>query len=108
MTEHTTDATPVYDSVLDAVRAVGQMTRAVTIDSPVEDVWPWLAQVGQDRGAFYSYDWLENLAGCRLKIADRVHLEWQHRAVGDTVLLHPAAGIKQRAERRAIETSRPK
>jgi hypothetical protein len=71
-----------------------EMTRAVTIDAPVETVWPWLAQIGQDRGAFYSYDWLENLAGCHLKNAERIHSEWQHRTVGDTVLLHPCAGPK--------------
>ena len=27
-----------------------QSTRAVTIDAPVDAVWPWLAQLGQDRG----------------------------------------------------------
>ena len=42
-----------------------QSTRAVTIDAPVDAVWPWLAQLGQDRGGFYSYEGLENLAGCR-------------------------------------------
>jgi len=36
-------------------------TRAVTIAAPVEDVWPWLVQMGYGRGGFYSYDWLENL-----------------------------------------------
>lgn len=35
-------------------------TRAVTIAAPVEDVWPWLVQLGYGRGGFYSYDWLEN------------------------------------------------
>ena len=40
-------------------------TWSVTIDAPAEDVWPWLAQIGQDRGGFYSYEWLENLAGPR-------------------------------------------
>jgi hypothetical protein len=70
------------------------MTRAVTVDAPVDAVWPWLAQIGQDRGAFYSYAWLENLAGCRLRNADRIHPEWQHRDVGDTVLLHPLSGIR--------------
>jgi hypothetical protein len=70
------------------------MTRAVTVDAPVEAVWPWLAQIGQDRAAFYSYAWLENLAGCRLQNADRIHPEWQHREVGETVLLHPASGVK--------------
>ena len=69
------------------------MTRAVTIDAPVAGVWPWLAQIGQDRGGFYSYEWLENLAGCRLRNADRVHPEWQQRDIGDTVLLHPLNGI---------------
>ena len=71
-----------------------EMTRAITIDAPVHAVWPWIAQIGQDRGGFYSYTWLENLAGCRMRNADRVHPEWQHRDVGDIVLLHPNAGIE--------------
>jgi hypothetical protein len=70
------------------------LTRAVTVEAPVEEVWPWLAQLGQDRGGFYSYEWLENLAGCRMRNADRIHPEWQHRDVGETVLLHPANGLK--------------
>jgi hypothetical protein len=69
-------------------------TRAVTVDAPAEAVWPWLAQVGQDRGGFYSYEWLENLAGCRMRNAERFHPEWQHREIGDTVLLHPAFGLR--------------
>jgi hypothetical protein len=70
------------------------LTRAVTVEAPVEEVWPWLAQLGQDRGGFYSYEWLENLAGCRMRNADRIHPEWQHRDVGETVLLHPVNGLK--------------
>jgi hypothetical protein len=69
-----------------------ESTRAVTIDAPVEEVWPWLAQLGQDRGGFYSYEWLENLAGCRMHNADRVHPEWQERQVGEPVMLHWAHG----------------
>jgi hypothetical protein len=69
-------------------------TRAITIDAPIEDVWRWLAQIGQDRGGFYSYEWLENLAGCQLHNADRIHPEWQQRAVGEVVQLHPRAGLK--------------
>ena len=56
-----------------------------------ERVWPWLAQIGQDRGGFYSYEWLENLAGCRMRNADRIHPEWQRREVGEEVMLHPLA-----------------
>ncbi len=70
------------------------MTRAVTIDAPVDSVWPWLAQIGQDRGGFYSYTWLENLAGCDMHNADRVHEEWQDRSVGDSIFLHPLNGVK--------------
>jgi hypothetical protein len=62
-------------------------TRAVTIDAPPATVWPWLAQIGEDRAGFYSYAWLERLAGCRMHNADRIHPEWQDRSVGDTVWL---------------------
>ena len=64
---------------------------AVTIDAPPERVWPWLAQIGQDRGGFYSYEWLENLAGCEMRNADRIHPEWQRREIGESVMLHPLA-----------------
>ena len=74
-----------------------QSTRAITVDAPVEEVWPWLAQIGQDRGGFYSYEWLENLAGCRMHNADRIHPEWQHREVGERVFLHPAVGLEVKA-----------
>src|SRR5262245_39592554 len=40
--------------------AVSSATHAITIDAPPEDVWPWLAQIGQDKGGFYSYTMLEN------------------------------------------------
>ena len=62
-------------------------TRAVTIDAPVEAVWPWLAQIGEDRGGFYSYAWLERAVGAEIHNADDVHPEWQHPRVGDTVWL---------------------
>jgi hypothetical protein len=66
-------------------------THAITIHAPVADVWPWLVQMGQDRGGFYSYDWLENLVGCQIQNADQVVPEWQSLHVGDTVRLHPKA-----------------
>ena len=69
-------------------------TRAITVQAPVDAVWPWLAQIGQDRGGFYSYEWLENLAGSKMRNADRIHPEWQQRALGETVKLHWATGNK--------------
>lgn len=63
-------------------------THGVEIDAPPEAVWPWIAQIGADRGGFYSYEWLENVAGCELHDAERVHPEWELRE-GDDLRLHP-------------------
>jgi hypothetical protein len=68
-----------------------EATHAITIDAPVEEVWPWLVQIGQDKGGFYSYAWLENMVGCRLQNADRILPEYQQLSAGDTVRLHPQA-----------------
>ena len=64
-------------------------TRAITVRAPADRVWPWIAQLGQGRGGFYSYDVLENLVGCAIHSADRILPEWQAVAVGDEVRLHP-------------------
>lgn len=74
-----------------------ESTRAITVNAPVEEVWSWLAQIRQDRGGFYSYGWLENLSGARIRSADRIHPEWQHREVGDVVRIHPVIGPKVEA-----------
>lgn len=36
-------------------------THAVSIAAPVEKVWPWIAQIGQSKGGFYSFTFIENL-----------------------------------------------
>lgn len=64
-------------------------TRAVSIDAPPEVVWAWLVQIGQGRGGFYSYDWLENVFGCEVQSADEVDPRWQDLALGDEIRLHP-------------------
>jgi len=68
-------------------------TRAVSIAAGPPAVWPWIAQIGQDRGGFYSYDFLENLAGCHIHSADRIVPQWQDLAVGDIVRLAPPVGL---------------
>jgi hypothetical protein len=64
-------------------------TRAVTVRASADVVWPWIAQLGQGRAGFYSYDFLENLVGCDIHSAERVVAEWQSIDVGDAVHLHP-------------------
>jgi hypothetical protein len=62
-------------------------TRAVTVYAPPDAVWPWIAQLGQGRGGFYSYDGVENLLGMDIHSADRVVPEWQSVRVGTQVRL---------------------
>jgi len=68
-------------------------TRAVTVRASADQVWPWIAQLGQGRGGFYSYDFLENLVGCDIHSADRIVPEWQDVGVGDEVKLHPEVAL---------------
>ena len=59
---------------------------AVTINAPASAVWPWLVQMGQGRGGFYSYTGIENnLLGAGIHNADRIHPEWQDLREGDFV-----------------------
>jgi hypothetical protein len=69
-------------------------TRAITVRASADQVWPWIAQLGQGRGGFYSYDLLENLAGCDIHSADRIIPEWQTIRVGAEVKLAPQVGLE--------------
>jgi hypothetical protein len=68
-------------------------TRAITVPAAAEQVWPWIAQLGQGRGGFYSYDALENLVGCHIHSADQIVPQWQTITIGDQVKLHPEVGL---------------
>src|SRR5438105_9916634 len=68
-------------------------TRAIAIRASADQVWPWIVQLGQGRGGFYSYDFLENLVGCDIHSADRIATEWQDVEVGDEVRLAPKVSL---------------
>jgi hypothetical protein len=81
-TAHEAAARLPGDELLEA--ADGVATRAITIDAPVADVWPWVAQMGPGpRGGAYTYDWIENLLGLDMHSADSVLPEYQQPRVGD-------------------------
>jgi hypothetical protein len=66
--------------------ADGMSTRAIDIDAPPANVWPWLAQIGPSpRGGVYTYDWIENLLGLNMHSADRVLQEFQNPGLGDAL-----------------------
>src|ERR1039457_1564914 len=68
-------------------------TRAITVRAAAGQVWPWIAQLGQGRGGVYSYDSLENLAGCDIHSANQIVPEWQDLEVGDPVMLAPQVAL---------------
>lgn len=55
-------------------------TMAATIDAPPSALWPWLAQMGTNRGGWYSWDRLDNFGR---KSTKRIHPEWQDIKLGD-------------------------
>lgn len=68
------------------VDAPAVTTRAVTIHAPAAVAWQWLVQIGQGRGGWYSYDWMENLFGAGMHNADAIEPSLQQIAVGDSIL----------------------
>ncbi|MGZ3565605.1 MAG: hypothetical protein ACXWM4_08725 [Gemmatimonadaceae bacterium] len=67
-----------------------RIDHGITINASRTAVWPWLIQIGQDRGGFYSYSSLENAIGARVSNAERIVPEWQSRRVGELVRSVPA------------------
>ena len=64
--------------------------RVVTVNAAPEDIYPWLVQMGAERGGMYTYSWFEtNILRCELVNADRIHEEWQGLKVGDKVKMCP-------------------
>jgi hypothetical protein len=64
-------------------------TLAASIAAPPSVVWPWLVQMGQGRGGFYTHEWVEKLLGADIHNADAIVPEWQRIAAGDRIRLTP-------------------
>lgn len=61
-------------------------TRAVTVNAPAENIYPWIVQMGITRAGWYSYDLLDNLAR---PSAEYILPEYQNLKVGDIVPMSP-------------------
>lgn len=64
----------------------GGATMATNLDAPPEKVWPWLVQMGGDRGGWYSWDWIDNNGEAS---ADRIVPEWQDLEEGQELYRVP-------------------
>ncbi len=68
-------------------------TMAIAINAPPEHIWPWLMQMGYQRGGLYSYDGLDRLFGFLDRpSATRILPEFQRLAVGDQIPLPRGRG----------------
>lgn len=72
---------------------VSQTTRSITVRTAAAQIWPWLLQLGQGRGGMYSYDFLENLAGCDIHTLNAIDPALQKLQVGDPILMGPQEGL---------------
>lgn len=70
------------------------LTQGVSIHAPPAAVWPWLVQLGQDKGGFYSYARLESLFGGKVTNADEIRPAWQLTQEGDPLWLHPSFALE--------------
>jgi hypothetical protein len=69
--------------------AKARETRAITVAAPAAQVWRWLAQIGQDRAGFYSYQVLENLFGCEMPNIEYLDRRLQSWKLGDKLWMYP-------------------
>jgi hypothetical protein len=90
-----TVALPGDDLVADATVTE---TRGLEIGAPPDTVWPWLVQMGYQRGGWYSYD-VVDMKGASL---DRIDPALQQLAVGDLVPNSPDTSF----EVKVIEANR--
>ncbi|WP_236737225.1 SRPBCC family protein [Mycolicibacterium llatzerense] len=66
-----------------------QSTEGILIGAPVDAVWPWLVQLGQDRAGLYTYEAVESLLSPNYHGDRAIRPEWQRLAPGDPVRLTP-------------------
>ena len=68
-------------------------TRAITIRAQPGHIWPWLAQMGYQRGGLYSYDGLDRLFGVLDRpSADTLMPAFQSLKAGDTIPIGKGPG----------------
>ncbi|MGB5319416.1 hypothetical protein [Eudoraea sp.] len=66
-----------------------EFIHALEINAPASFVWPWIAQIGQGKGGFYSYEALENMVGLKIYNADKILAEFQQPQIGDLISFGP-------------------
>lgn len=69
-------------------------TRAITIQSRPNEIWPWLAQMGYNRAGYYGYDLIENIGSkTGVRSAESILPELQHPKTGDAMPISSIAHL---------------
>jgi hypothetical protein len=75
-------------------------TKGITIQASPRQIYPWLLQLGVDRGGMYSYDRLENIFGLNVHTTEQIIPAYQDVQVGDfwrftpkDYVLNPGPGL---------------
>jgi hypothetical protein len=72
------------DDLVEGARDV--TTRAITMRATPADIWPWLLQMGYQRGGLYSNDWIDKVMGVLDEPSSwEILPEFQHLEAGDVI-----------------------
>jgi hypothetical protein len=70
-------------------RQAPRETRAISMAAPADHVFAWVSQLGQSRAGFYSYELLEDLAGCEMPNRSELDPALQRWEPGDKLWMYP-------------------
>lgn len=76
------------DDLLKDSDKVLQFTKEIVIDAPPAKVWKYLAQMGQDKAGFYSYELLEQIFTFKIHNTYEIVDRWQKIQPGDFLYYH--------------------
>ncbi len=83
----TAEQQSVYPGDELAPKPLVNWTHGYTYPYPLPTVWPWLAQLGDTKGAFYSYTFIENRIGDTVyKNANQILPQFQDPQPGDLIV----------------------
>lgn len=76
------------DNLINKTDQVLLFTKEIEINAPADIIWQHMAQQGQDKAGFYSFDRLERLCTFKIKNTYKIVPEWSKIKPGDWMPYH--------------------
>ncbi len=83
MSETNLDNANLTDAILDNANLMRAKLKGANLYDALDQIYPWIQQIGADKSGMYSYTWLENLVGCKIAKDEVIRPEWQNLKEGD-------------------------